>query len=204
MILIFLVYFTLMKPTLKNEREILINVAQNDESAFRKLVIYYRPELLYYIFTVTKSRERAEEVVQDVFVQIWTVRGSLPEISNFRGFLFVISRNLALNALRAGLRERLRQQKWQQTHNEEWTVHPNVVFENKSVLDEAIAQLPPQQQKVFILSRRYGKKSKEIAVEMSISVNTVKKYLQHANHSITSYLLRKGNMALIIALFWKD
>ncbi|MGA0555945.1 sigma factor [Larkinella sp. VNQ87] len=48
---------------------------------------------------LVKSREEAEEIIQDVFVRIWQRRHLLPTIDNLRSYLFTATRNLCLNYL---------------------------------------------------------------------------------------------------------
>ncbi|MBO9571980.1 MAG: sigma-70 family RNA polymerase sigma factor, partial [Chitinophagaceae bacterium] len=63
-------------------------------------------------------------------------------------------------------------------------------------IEEAIGQLPAQQKKVWLLSRREGKKYAEIAEEMNISRETVKSYLKLANTSIMQQLQQKITVLL--------
>ncbi len=62
--------------------------------------------------------------MQDIFIQVWTARDSLPEIRNFRNFLLVIAKHAALNALRSALREKARTLKWEQSNTEERVTLP--------------------------------------------------------------------------------
>lgn len=192
-----------MKKRPDNEEQLLQLASQESGEAFRQLVIFYHPDLLTFVTQITQSREKAEEVVQDVFMQVWSVRETLSDIKNFRGFLFVISKNLALNAMRAGIREKLRQRKWVVTNNDSLTVEPEYFSADPNPLDVAIEQLPPQQRRVWIATRKEGKKLNVVAQEMNISLATVKKYVKYANQSITSFLIKKGDLLLVIALFWK-
>ncbi|WP_341835873.1 sigma factor [Chitinophaga pollutisoli] len=88
-------------------------VARGNETAFRDLFLQYADHLYAYIWQLTKSRELAEEVVQDIFLQIWISREALAEVRNFRNYLFVIARNHALNAMKKMMRERKRAMEWE-------------------------------------------------------------------------------------------
>lgn len=181
---------------------LLEQVSAGNERAFRKLVQQYADVLHNYIHQLTKSHEMAEEVVQDIFLQIWTCRELLENVRNFRNYLFVISRNHALNALKKALREKKRQEEWQACnapllHTTEHTdIEPQL-----GLIEEAIRQLPPQQQKVWIMSRREGMKYSEIAEKMGLSRETVKKYLQHATLSITQHVTSRMDLLLLSLLF---
>ena len=67
-----------------------------------------------------------------------------------------------------------------------------------SLLDEAINQLPTQQQKVYLLSRHERLRYNEVATKLNISRETVKKYLQIATVSITEYVQAKYKTAVFL------
>ncbi len=173
-------------------------VAQGDEIAFGKLMQQYANLLASHIFRLTHHREQTEEIVQDVFLKIWQTRESLAEVRNFRTYLYVISRNQAMNALRSLIREKKRQEQWEKTsdhfHDDESIADEERQY---SLVEQAIAQLPAQQQKVWLLSRRNGMKYSEIACCMELSEETVKKYIQYANQSIIRYVEDHIGLALL-------
>jgi DNA-directed RNA polymerase specialized sigma24 family protein len=76
-----------------DEKEILQKVSEGNEQAFSQLFHEHHQHLAAYVYKLTSSHELAEEVVLDVFLKIWTCRGSLIEVTNFRTWLYVISRN---------------------------------------------------------------------------------------------------------------
>ena len=175
------------------EKEILERIAKGDEVAFRQLVHQFTPLLAPYVLKFTRSKERTQEIVQDIFTQMWLSRESLREVNNFRRYLYVASRNHALNAIRNMMREEKRHLKWLQDQ-------PSGVSEATpaqdyspyiGLVEEAVQRLPEQQKKVWVLCRVQGKKYQEAAMETGLSRETVKKYLQHAQASITKYVQHK-------------
>lgn len=130
----------------------------------------------------------AEEIVQDVFLKIWTNREALAKVDNFRAWLFVISKNHTLNCLRKLVKERQQQQEWKQSQETELQLDEMHAEEQFQLIDQAISQLPPQQKKVFILSRYRRMKYEEIARELNLSRETVKYYLQTANATIIKFV----------------
>lgn len=180
--------------------ELLTQVAAGDEAAFRELVIRYSGLLYTYVYKHVESREVTEELVQDVFTQVWLTREALSEVRNFRTYLYVVSRNQALNAIKKMLRDHHKQQQYQQM---ELVHEPDEDRMNRemqlSVIEEAIEKLPAQQKRAWILSRRKKLTYQEVAQEMDISRETVKTYLQHAHQFIGKYLNERMS-ALVI--FW--
>lgn len=187
---------------LHNEGELLNRVANANEAAFRELMLYYNKQLSPFILQFTKSKEKTEEIIQDIFMQVWTTRETLSEIKSFRKFLFVVSRNHALNAIRDMMREQKRLNKY--TREAKVGViedEPENIEPFLGLIDEAVEQLPTQQKQVWILSRRQGKKHREIAQEMDISQETVKKYVQYANASIMKFVKARVDLMLAGILF---
>jgi DNA-directed RNA polymerase specialized sigma24 family protein len=95
------------------ENQLLLQTAQGDQIAFTQLFDAYHHALGAFVFGIIKSREVAEEVVLDVFLKIWTTREVLAGVQNFKAYLFTISRNAAISALRKAIRERTRQTLWE-------------------------------------------------------------------------------------------
>ena len=171
-----------------NESELLLQVALGNEHAFRQLFMEYHQQLGGHMLRITGSTELAEEVVQDVFVKIWLTRETLIGVDNFKAYLFVISKNHALNCLKKLAKERVMVKTLEdelEGNNITETADTNMYY---NLLDEAIDQLPPQQQKVYLLSRHGRLKYAEIADQLELSRETVKKYLQIATTSITQYV----------------
>ncbi len=186
-------------------KELLMQVASGNEFAFRNLFNLYHQRLGTYIFRITDSMEMAEEVVQDVFLKIWIKREALAQVENFNAYLFVISKNHALNCLRKQAKEWLLKKEWDNYIDTTVSVEDSAISNYYSLLDEAIDQLPPQQQKIFLLSRHERLKYTEIADRVDLSKETVKKYLQIATHSIKAYMQTKlvlpGVILLLLILF---
>lgn len=186
------------------EQEILLRISEGDEIAFTQLVNKFSDLLGSYIFKLTNSREQAEEIVQDVFLKIWMTRESLTEVKNFRVWLYVISKNQALNALRKVIQERIKQTEWRAGVTISVLENTDDLKERQlGLIDQAIALLPPQQKMVYLLSRKKGLKHKEIAKEMNLSQETVKKYIQIAVKTITKYVEAHLEIGLILLFLGK-
>jgi RNA polymerase sigma-70 factor (family 1) len=185
-----------------HECELMLQVAAGDEIAFGKLFAQYHRQLGAYIFRITDSVELAEEVVQDVFLKIWMSREALQGVKSFKAYLFVVSKNHALNCLRKVIKERAHKVEWHDsTINEIQITVDDVQDKYYCLIDEAINNLPPQQQKVYLLSRHQRYKYAEIAEQLGISHETVKKYLQIAVASITNYVQGHIDQLLLLPLF---
>lgn len=171
-----------MKRDDHNERELLNKVAKGDQRAFTALFDAYYQRLGAYVYKVTESKEAAEEIVQEVFIKIWERREVLKEIESFKAYLFILSKNRTLDYLRAAAKKRMHQLSVLQEMKEESYVIDSAspVEEYNLIIEQAVAKLPPQQQRVYHLSRYEKLKYEEIAIHMGISKETVKKHMQLA------------------------
>lgn len=186
-----------------HDRELLLKVAANDEQAFRQLFDNYHQQLGAHMLQITRSMELAEEVVQDVFLKIWMSREVLTEVRDFRAYLFVVSKNHALNCLRRLAKERVLKKEWESDQRvRRLTADTEQSAGYYSLIDKAIDQLPPQQQKVYLLSRHQRLKYSEIAIQLNLSRETVKKYLQFAIASIRSYIRKSLIIIYFIMALW--
>ncbi len=186
-----------IKPPL-NEQELLSGTARGDQAAFAALFQAYHNQLGAYILLLTDSRIMTEEIVQDIFVKIWMAREDLPGVANFSGYLFILTRNYTLNCIRREVS--LQKQKaafelFAVQEEENAIVLPD---NYEQMVGRAVAQLPPQQQKVFVL-KQAGKKTADIAIEMGISPGSVKKYQQWALKSVADFVKQHAALSALLA-----
>ena len=75
-------------------------IARNDDmAAYKELFVSFYNPLLRFAITLVKSREQSEEVVSDVFINIWEKRKRINSITNLKVYLFIAVKNTALNYL---------------------------------------------------------------------------------------------------------
>ncbi len=135
---------------------------------------------------IVGSVEVAEEIVQDVFVRLWEIRGTWDIQGTVRGYLFGAVRNRALNARRSIRAETARTEAWVR---ECWVAgigHPRTVdsaIENaelEAALTRAVNQLPPRCRMVYTLRWRYDLSYADVAQTLGIAVKTVEAHLAKA------------------------
>lgn len=185
---------------LYNEKALLSQIVQGDESAFRVVFDHYRDAIYSFALKIVQHEVIAEEIVQDIFVKIWMNRTGLASIRNFSDFLFIITRNHTFNSLRRLARERkLIVVNTDQLQGEAISAEAVVLQRDYDrVLQQAIARLPPKQQLVFTLSRMHGLSRGEIAAQMNISVETVKAHMKQAIRFIRLYFKNYNNAILCL------
>ncbi len=184
-----------------NESELLSRISLDDEKAFAMLFEAYHGQLGAFVCSLVNSREMAEDIVQDIFVRIWSDRKSLPGIGKFTSYLFIITRNYTLNCIRKMANDQSRQQRFMEAFRGEAVnegLFPDDEPEYLTLLERAVAQLPAQQQRVFSMKRR-GLKNPEIAAEMGITVESVKKYQQLALKAVSEFIRTHSAVGLMLS-----
>jgi RNA polymerase sigma-70 factor (ECF subfamily) len=184
------------------EEDLLHRIICGDEGAFAQLFDRYKDKLFAYGRKITKSEEVAEEIVQDVFLKIWTNRKKInPELA-FDAYLFKITKNLALNFLQQAARDKKHWDRltnyFQQLPERNSTEDFLVSAEYQRMLTEAVAQLPPRRKLVFSMSRQEGMTHAEIAKALKLSPGTVKIHIIHAVKSIKDYLRIHADITFLL------
>jgi RNA polymerase sigma-70 factor (ECF subfamily) len=182
---------------LPNKDTLLNLLSQGSEYAFTQIFDHYRGPVYGTAFKFLKSQEAAEEIVQDIFLKLWTKRTEIPNVKNFDAFLFTSARNAILDKLRRTANEKIAQKTLSKqqgfTDNTDHRVQDN---QYQQILEQAINNLSPQQREVFRLAKMEGHSYKEIAEDLGISVLTVKVHMNKALASLREYL--KGHMGTLI------
>jgi RNA polymerase sigma-70 factor (ECF subfamily) len=165
--------------------DLIARIRMGDEHAFDQLFRRYHRSLCLYSMRIVKSMERAEEIVQDVFLRVWLHRERLQDVQSLAGYLLTAVRNHSLNAAtRDPWSERWRGAtltELQEHHAESASADEDVAAaELARAVDEAVAQLPPRCREVFLLRTRDRMSHAEIARTMGITPKTVENQIGHA------------------------
>ncbi|MBC8620409.1 RNA polymerase sigma-70 factor [Parabacteroides faecis] len=162
-----------------NEPQLILSLKNGSYKAFERIYEMYAKRLFAYSIQFTKSQEESEEIVQDVFMRLWTNRAKIRQEDTLRSLLFIMTKHYLINAFRT---------KINQPEYEEY-----IQYINERSVDDASCQLeyqefvakfrailktlPETQQKVITLSKIEQFSNKEIADKLSLSEQTVKNQL---------------------------
>ena len=171
------------------EKKVLELLAQGNEFAFTLLFDHYRGRIFTVALRFLKSRELAEEVVQEVFLKIWSRRQDLVSVLNFEAYLFTIARNLVFDLLKEIAKETMTRNDFIDIVQQTITADEGLIEEQyHALLNEAVSQLPPQQKQIFRLARVEGLSHQAIAEQLHLSRLTVKTHMAKALRSIRENL----------------
>jgi RNA polymerase sigma-70 factor, ECF subfamily len=171
-----------------------------EERAFEELVDRYQARLLNFIYRTTGDRERAEDLVQEVFVRVYRHIHRFDRSKKFSTWIYTIASNLAKNELRNRSRNPLIlfqtiKRNWQDEDRplqfEDFTSRPDDLYRKRHLRDlveESVRQLPLHHRQVFILRELEGKSYEEIAEITSCNLGTVKSRLNRARNAFASII----------------
>lgn len=162
----------ILGPSLTNHFE---RIRKGDEAAFETLFREHYEMLCHFARKLLGNMEEAEELVQDLFVQLWDKRDQLPEAMSMRSYLFTAARNRCLNVIK--------HHKIRDKHQEAVKMAPPAPApdaaqelehaELQARIGDAIDKLPDRCQQIFRMSRFEGLKYSEIGQQLGISPRTV-------------------------------
>lgn len=185
------------------EKDLLSEVSKGNEKAFRALFTAYYNQLNNYIFSITKSKQIAEELAMDVFLKIWLGRDIIPQIEKFDAFLFRVAHNKSIDFLRSVARDlKFQDLLWDQIQiaNNTQADSSVILHEYEAKLREAVSLLSPQRKKVYQLSREQDMTHDQIAAQLKLSKNTVNNHIVEAQRFIRSYLAKNCDLAFLFLL----
>jgi RNA polymerase sigma-70 factor (family 1) len=153
-----------------------------EELGFDTLFNEYFDRLVYFSWQIVNDKEQARDIAQDSFVKYWHQRESvLPNKTAVKNFLYSTVRNASLN----NIRHSKIVEGYVQLHGTAEPAHPPVTdaiitAEVTAHIHAALQSLPASHREISILSFFEDKKNHEIADELDMSINTVKKQKQRA------------------------
>lgn len=164
-----------------------------DELSFKEFVEAYSNDLLYYARYIIHSKEEAEEIVSDVFVDVWMMRDKLHEKRNIKAWLLTMTHNRSISYLR----KKCSRPDAVSLDEVEYCFLPDdlqtpdermISQEEMARINHAINQLPPRSRQVFILAKIERLPYKEISEILGISVKTINNHIANVLIKITEIL----------------
>jgi len=184
-----------------SDADLMSEIKAGSMRAFDQLYYRYCKRLLSFSISIVKSREEAENIVQEVFLALWVNRSQISNDASVKYYIFTIAYNTAISALRKKARDEkfLEQLKDLQELTSEPEDMQTEYTDLKGKLSEIINELPARQREIFILHKVDGLKYQEIASKLNISVNTIENHMSRALKTIRSKL---GKNSLPATLFF--
>jgi RNA polymerase sigma-70 factor (ECF subfamily) len=164
-------------------------ISNDDQLAYRQLFSLFYNKLSRFVMGFTKSKELTDEIVSDVFINIWRRRKNMEEIRNLKLYLYVSAKNTAFNYLKKLHREHHTDLDSVEIEPEDPFADPGAALITREMnlkLRSAINDLPPRCKLIFTLVKDDGMTYKQTATLLDISESTVENQLSIALKKISS------------------
>ena len=173
---------------------------EGHDRAFDELVSRYQARLLNFIYRTVGDRERAEDLVQEVFIRIYRHLHRFDQTKKFSTWAYTIASNLAKNELRNRSRNPLVlfqtiKRHWEADHRplqfEDSSSRPDDLFRKRhlrELVEQSVSQLPEHHRVVFVLRELEGKTYEEIAEITGCNLGTVKSRLNRARNNFATII----------------
>lgn len=163
-----------------------------EERAFQELVDRYQGRLLNFVYRTIGDRDRAEDLVQEVFIRVYRHIARFDRSKKFSTWIYTIASNLAKNELRnrsrnplvlfQAIRSRFEDED-RPLQFEDHQYKPDDLFRKRhlrEMVEQTVSQLPAHHREVFVLRELEGKSYEEIADITGVNLGTVKSRLNRA------------------------
>ena len=181
--------------------EVLIKQFQNgDIRAFNQIVIRYKDRLIHFIYGFVNDVDKAEDLVQDTFMKLYTHKDSYKEIAKFSTWLFTIGGNLARTELRKIKRRKTYSVSSLTKDDREFIIRDtddgpddiNLSQNFRKKIRQSLSSLPPDFRTIIILRDIQELSYEEISSIMDVPLGTVKSRINRGRLKLQESLRKKG------------
>lgn len=185
---------TLNTHTDEEDAQLILLLNEQNNTAFDRIFRKYWQELYDFAYVKTHDGDVAEEIVQELFVNLWEKRQELT-IRNLRSYLFISVRNRIIDHYRRTTDARLDSVADLATP----ATYPLFLDELEAALEEAIASLPEKSQQVFHLKQFENKTTREISKRLSMPERTVEYHYTQATRTLRALLSNFFSLLLVLS-----
>lgn len=182
-----------------DEQLLFVNMCVGDRKSYTQLFHHYYKNLVLFAGSFIKDMSVCEDIVQTIFIKLWTNRSELSDVVSVRSYLLKSTQNACLSYIRH-LKVRTEYSDYTISHSiaecyssDDYILHSEL----NEKLEKALNVLSPVHRKCFVMSRIEGKKYAEIAEELDVSVRTVELKIAESIKHLKVHLNDYFNFILI-------
>lgn len=186
----------------KDDQKLIKDLIRGDAHSFDELFNRFNEKVYAFSFSSLKNKQDAEEVVQDVFYNLWKDRAKLKDLNSLDAWIFTISFNIIRKHFRKIARERVFLQNFSeiQSPNDNFSATEVEYADLLERADKIINKLPARKKSIYILSKQEGLSNAEISKKLNIEKKTVENHLTTAKAFIKKAL--EDERLLSTLFFW--
>jgi len=153
---------------------------KGEHKAFEKVFMAFYNKIKVFIGGYLKSNIDAEELTEDLFVNLWINHESIDITKSFNSYIHTIARNAALNFLKHKYVQQTYVNNFNKTESG-FSIEDELIAKETSLLiDMAVDKMPEQRKKIYQLSKNQGLKNEEIASQLNTTKRNVESQLSLA------------------------
>lgn len=155
----------------------------DSQTAFRDFYNMTHDRLFRIAYYYVKQEEWSQEIVLDVFLKLWNLRHTLPDVKNIEDYCFILVKNASLNYLEKESKHAtlIHSSSLPEPREQDYSPEESVISEELFALYvKALDRLPDRCREVFIRIREEKQSYAQVAEDMDISIKTVDAQLQKA------------------------
>ncbi|HEY8897235.1 MAG TPA: RNA polymerase sigma-70 factor [Niastella sp.] len=183
-----------------NEKGLLLQIISGDTDAFAEIYDLYKDRIFAFAYTLTKSKEIAEEATQEVFVKLWEKRDQINSDFPLTPYIKKITYNYIISFFRKVKLDKQLQQNLYRNMEALRNSNEDEILQKElnNLYRRAIEELPQQKRTAYLLSREQHLSYEEIALQMGLSKNTVRNHMTEAIQFIRNYITNHADLACLI------
>ncbi|PUZ22433.1 RNA polymerase sigma-70 factor, ECF subfamily [Chitinophaga costaii] len=173
-----------------NDQVLFDLIKADDQTAYTELYDRYKEILHRYAYKWLQEREIVKDIIQDLFITLWTKRGTLTLPQNVAGYLYTSVRYAILRAIQEDKRKNNYALALQEYADKGISITDHQVREKQlqAIIEKEISALPEKMREVFELSRINHLTYAEIAQQLDLSEHTVRNHVKKALKILRSRL----------------
>ncbi|AHW62439.1 RNA polymerase sigma-70 factor, ECF subfamily [Draconibacterium orientale] len=184
-----------------------VQLKKGNPSVFKDVFQILYPRLKGYCKLFVADDNKVEDLIQETFITFWEKRHSIKTDRSIESYLFVILRNNCLNFLRNEKLEKTTSSvDIEEVSELQYLYQIDFLGKEEKSLEEqlvesfqvAVDELPDKMKQVFKLCKIEGRKQKEVAEEMGISIKMVEKHIAKAKEQIRKKLIDQYPTLIIL------
>jgi RNA polymerase sigma-70 factor (family 1) len=182
----------------QDENELLRRLAEGDQMALTTIYQQFWQPLFISAYNIIKDKNACEDIIQEIFLQLWLKREGLQIKQSLKGYLFAATRYQVFRYIK---KTPARQDLFDQLEERSAASSPDHTLLQKELaqqINKLVCDLPEKCQQIYRLSREEYLSHKEIAERLNVSTKTVENQLTIALRRMRHSL---GEWSFIITFF---
>ena len=163
---------------MSSDKQLIRAIKGGDTKSYEKLFERYYDRYFSFACALLHDADAAEDVLQNVFLKLWIGRDRLDENRSIENYLLVSVRNEIFDYLRLKYNQTVVRGETPEKEDASADIEEEMFrSETSDRMDKIIKNMPPQRQRIFMMSKYENMSSKDIADALGLSVRTVERHI---------------------------